>query len=85
LKKTRLIRKEAKLDTVPHLIIYVVDKDSTVKRTNERQQRIDMNAPCHMLGICLDIPSGTSETMRDDKIKIDLGSIDSNMEREDLE
>lgn len=59
-KYAKEIRSLAGLDTIPQLIIYIIDKDSKVAKKS--QTREDLNAVEDIIGICLNIPGGKRGT-----------------------
>lgn len=50
------IRMKAGLGDVPQLLLYVVDKDSQPRSGSV--SRKPLNAPCDLLGVCVNIPGG---------------------------
>lgn len=56
-KQAMAYRDKAGLETTPQMIIYRVDKNSKAAKGNG-SSRIDLNAPCDLIGICLYIPGG---------------------------
>lgn len=54
--KVKEIRALAGLEKTPQLLIYLVDKDSKAKDGNI--SRKNLNAPCDIVGICINIPGG---------------------------
>ena len=52
-KKYGKIRQQANKNDVPLLVIYRVDKDS---KTNGHTDRVDLNAPCDLIGFALVLP-----------------------------
>lgn len=48
------IRKEAKVDKTPLLIIYRIDKDS--KKRESSDDRLDLDFPCDIVGMQICIP-----------------------------
>ena len=50
------IRKIAKMDSIPMLIIYRIDKDSKVIGLNEKKTRENMDMPCDIIGIQVCVP-----------------------------
>ena len=56
--RVKEIRSKAGLSTTPQLLIYVVDKDSKAKA--DSSARKDLNAPCDIVGLCVNIPGGNA-------------------------
>lgn len=54
--RVKELRLKAGLGETPQLLLYIVDKDS--KPAGESMSRKDLNAPCDLFGICVNIPSG---------------------------
>jgi len=59
-KYARELRNKAGLTTIPQLLIYIVDKDSKAKTGSET--RTDLNVPCDLAGLCINIPGGKEGT-----------------------
>ena len=57
-KAARAIRSKAGLDKTPQLIVYIIDKDSKSKRHGTQ----DLNSPCDIAGICINIPEGSTRS-----------------------
>ena len=52
------------MDKIPQLLIYVIDKDSKARqssKTADHPTRLDLDAPCNIVGICLNIPETIGE------------------------
>ena len=63
-KFAKEIRRKAKMDQIPQLLIYVIDKDSKTRpssKTADHPTRLDLEAPCNIVGICLNIPETIGE------------------------
>lgn len=69
-KVAKEIRSLAGLDTVPQLIIYIIDKDSKVERSSE--SRKDLDAVEDIVGICMNIPGGKRGTDYTSTVSIHL-------------
>lgn len=54
--KVKEIRAQAGLEKTPQLLMYVVDKDSKAKEGSS--SRKDLEAPCDIVGLCVNIPGG---------------------------
>lgn len=63
------IRKEAGLEKVPSIVIYIIDRFS---KSNVDSTREDLNAPCDLVGISLNIPGERFNNDYTESIKIDL-------------
>ena len=55
--KVKELRLKAGLGETPQLLLYVVDKDS--KPAAGSKSRKELNAPCDLFGICVNIPGGS--------------------------
>ena len=85
-KQAMAYRDKAGLETTPQMIIYRVDKDS--KTTGEKvTSRVNLDAPCDLIGICLYIPGGrigvSYASTVSIKMKNDLFDGDADMEGTD--
>ena len=84
-KFAKEIRRKAHMDKVPQLLIYVIDKDSEVRQTSKsanNPSRLNLKAPCNIVGICLNIPETIGEPGANNVVKI---SIDMNKYKQTLE
>lgn len=52
----KFIRCMNGMETIPQLIIYIIDKDS--KKAPNSKNRADLNAPVDLAGLCFNIPGG---------------------------
>ena len=50
------IRKAAGMDGIPFLILYRIDKDSTVFGKHDKDTRADLDMPCDMIGMQICVP-----------------------------
>ena len=85
-KQAMAYRDKAGLETTPQMIIYRVDKDS--KTAGEKvTSRVNLDAPCDLIGICLYIPGGrigvSYASTVSIKMKNDLFDGDADMEGTD--
>ena len=70
--RVKEIRMKAGLGETPQLLLYIVDKDS--KPAAGSKSRKDLNAPCDLFGICVNIPGGAIGTDHVAKVCIRLGN-----------
>lgn len=63
-------RDKAGMETTPQLLIYRVDKDSSVGKTSSTRQ--NLNSPADLIGLCLYIPGGKIGTSYASTISIKL-------------
>lgn len=63
-------RDKAGLETTPQLLIYRVDKDSSIGKTSSTRQ--NLNSPVDLIGLCLYIPGGKIGTSYASTISIKL-------------
>lgn len=63
-------RNAAGLNNVPQLLLYLIDKDS--KAAVGSQTRIDLNAPDHIAGYCLNIPGGKPNSTYAETVSIHI-------------
>lgn len=79
------IRKDAGLGMVPSLIIYIIDKNSRVN--SESSTRHNLNAPCDVVGLSLNIPGDRINQNYAESVKIDLAKygLGNDIEGEDDE
>ena len=63
------IRKDAGLETVPSIVLYIIDKDS---KKREDSKRFDMNATCDVAGISINVPGDRINEKYAASIMIDL-------------
>lgn len=79
-------RDKSGLDTIPQLLIYMVDKNSSASGGTD-SYRVDLNAPADLVGMCLYIPGGRIGTSYAStvsiKMKNDLFDGDADMEGTD--
>lgn len=66
------IRKKAGLDKTPQLIVYRIDKDSTITQIAKAGQREDLNAEADIIGLWIHIPSSTESSRYARKLTIRL-------------
>ena len=69
------IRRKAKMDNIPQLLIYVIDKDSKVRKSSQKTDnpsRLNLEAPCNIVGICLNIPETIGEPGANNVAKISI-------------
>ncbi len=80
--KAKEIRSRENMCTIPQMIIYAVDKNSE----SHSVDRVDLNAPEDLIGLCLNIPGGSSGTDYAAKIAIHLehNEFDDNGDLEDV-
>ena len=64
------LRMKAGLDTTPQLLIYVVDKDS--RPDPKSTSRKPLEAPCDLIGLCVNIPGGAAGANYVAKVNIRL-------------
>ena len=50
------IRKRANMESIPMLIIYRIDRNSTVFGKNDKDARADLDMPCDLIGIQICVP-----------------------------
>ena len=85
-KQAMAYRDKAGLETTPQMIIYRVDKDSKTKG-EKVTSRVNLDAPCDLIGICLYIPGGrigvSYASTVSIKMKNDLFDGDADMEGTD--
>ena len=55
-KEAKTLRHDAGLDTVPQLIIYIVDKNSDLPRESTTKKKLNVNVD--IIGLCINIPGG---------------------------
>ena len=70
-KQALAYRDKSGLETTPQMIIYRVDKDSHIDGRNNTN-RIDLDAPDDLIGICLYIPGGKTGVNYASKIAIKM-------------
>ena len=87
-KQAMAYRDKSGLETTPQMIIYRVDKNSKASG-GEKSARVDLNAPCDLVGICLYIPGGrigvSYASTISIKMKNDLFDGDADMEGTDAD
>lgn len=66
-------RTLAGLGETPQLLLYVVDKDSKPKP--DSTSRKDLDAPCDLLGVCVNIPGGAVGANCVARVSINLGTL----------
>ena len=86
-KFAKEIRRKAQMDRVPQLLIYVIDKDSEARKSTksaDNPTRLNLEAPCNIVGICLNIPETIGEPGANNvaKISIDMSKYNTNLEIE---
>lgn len=64
------IRSKAGMDTIPQIIIYIIDKDS--KAPEHSMSRKNLEAPEDIAGICMNIPGGRIGTSYAAAVQINL-------------
>jgi len=79
------LRRKAQMDSIPQLLIYVIDKDSMVSKKNQiadNPTRLNLNAPCHIVGLCVNIPDSVGSTGANNvaKISIDMSQYQKTLE-----
>lgn len=68
-RNTTLIREKAGMGEYPQLILYVVDRNSSVG-DRKSSTRIDLNAPVDLAGLCINIPP--SDDTEDYKTRVSI-------------
>lgn len=74
-KFAKEIRRKAQMDRVPQLLIYVIDKDSKARqsiKSADNPTRLNLEAPCNIVGICLNIPETIGEPGANNVVKISI-------------
>lgn len=71
------LRKEARMDRIPQLIIYRIDKDSKERKTkSENPLREDLNVQEDIVGICINLPGVQKGQNLSRKLTINLNDKD---------
>lgn len=83
-KELDYIRKEAGLSKTPLLVIYRIDKKSTVTDSS-KLNRLDLNAVDDLIGICIYLPGEENGKNCATKLSIDLKHIEYEEDNGDLE
>ncbi len=84
----QIIRNDAGLGSTPSMVIYVVDKDSTVKRNDDNKKgkdRHDLKADYDLVGISLNIPGDRISSDYTKSIAINLEKFGLGKDIEDAE
>ena len=68
--RVKELRLKSGLGETPQLLLYIVDKDS--KPVSGSESRKELNAPCDLFGICVNIPGGAIGTNHVAKVCIRL-------------
>ena len=79
------LRRKAQMDSIPQLLVYIIDKDSKVRQSTQMADnptRFDLEAPCHLVGLCINIPEGKRDKGANNvaKISIDMSKYGTNLE-----
>ena len=69
-RRMKEARMRGGLGETPQLLLYIVDKDSAPRAGSQSRKPLD--APCDILGLCVNIPGGTSATNHVAKVSIKL-------------
>jgi len=79
------IRYEGGLENTPSIVIYVIDKDS--KKSGVNSKRYDLEAPCDLIGLSVNIPGDRINETYAKSVKIDLSKfgLGNDIEGEDDE
>lgn len=85
------IRNQAGLEKTPLLMLYIIDKDSVPEKRKKREEtksgksRIKLDAPEHIVGVCVNLPGASIGKMSYEAISLPLSTIDFNDEDEIVE